>query len=434
LEKFNDYLLSLERLPPVLKEYLNFTGPHVEILIINRVNLHQMVVLELLNLFPNLKAIEMDYVRNLRDDTIEWDFKLRKIERVKMIVCSTEILRLLESLKLPTVVKATLSYWTQDSGVIEKFLKAQEKSLKKLTVYSNMKLPRDLKELRLEYFKHSFYDSNVPREFLRQQVDLKVLKITSAGYFGNILDLVWKLKNLEILELNVNADDNGLNNLYKLQKLKRLKISRHVSRNFLNPLQFGVFNDLEELDVDASFNGAFLESIREMKRITPNLKKIKFLPYSSDTINALLDTLENLESMEIDYLYTNCTWKIHLENVYPKIKYLHVSCRFDGNFSAEQFTKIFPNLEYLSIYCPFEVTESSLITVLSELKQLQQLYLETGNLKFNPEVALQCFRDYGKHLRSLRIGFYCDFGKTLKIIPGFEIWEKPGKLISIQKL
>jgi hypothetical protein len=57
--------------------------------------------------------------------------------------------------------------------------------------------------------------------------------------------------------------------------LRRLKVSLGFSKNILDHLKFGVFNDLEELE--ACFEGASVESVRKMKRIAPNLKKIGFI-------------------------------------------------------------------------------------------------------------------------------------------------------------
>jgi hypothetical protein len=53
-----------------------------------------------------------------------------------------------------------------------------------------------------------------------------------------------------------------------------------VTENILDHLRLGVFNKLQELD--ASFYNASLESVREMTRITPNLKKIGIRAFSGD--------------------------------------------------------------------------------------------------------------------------------------------------------
>jgi hypothetical protein len=223
-------------------------------------------------------------------------------------------------------------------------------------------------------------------------------------YSDQHLKMIWELKNLETLVLDGEAvsDRSSLNDIHKLQKLKRLKISSGMISNILDHLQFGVFNDLEELD--AFFTSASMESIREMKRITPKLKKILIRYYSpSATINALLETLENLESVTIQHR----AWKILFENFYPKVKYLDV-LRLNY-LNAEQFTKTFPNLETLRInICSLdEEPEPFIITLLSELKQLKELNMGITNLnEFDRESVLQCFQQHGNKLEAVQVGLY----------------------------
>jgi hypothetical protein len=92
---------------------------------------------------------------------------------------------------------------------------------------------------------------------------------------------IWELKNLETLDLQVSfGNGSSLNNVHNLKKLKRLR----VHGNILQHLQFGVFDNLEELE--APFRGVFLEAVQEMKRIVPNLKNLViFGVNSSVTIN-----------------------------------------------------------------------------------------------------------------------------------------------------
>jgi hypothetical protein len=148
-----------------------------------------------------------------------------------------------------------------------------------------------------------------------------------------------------------------LNNLYKLEKLKRLRVVQGVSPNILEHLKFGIFNNLEELD--AEFEGASMESVREMKRITPNLKKVEFLGVMySDAINALLDTMENLESVKLDGInlmrgegledlewvkIQNPDWKMS-DTVHPNIKHLHVRCvcKFNAEKKLIYFVSFLP--------------------------------------------------------------------------------------------
>jgi hypothetical protein len=261
---------------------------------------------------------------------------------------------------------------------------------------------------------------SVSLECLKRQLSLKGLKLYLYEYSGQHLEMVWELKNLESLELDgeMMGDRSSLNGVHKLQKLKRLKIV--ISRNILENLQFGVYHDLEELD--ASFIDASLDSIREMKRVTPKLKKIVIRYSSSATVNALLETLENLESVTIQHR----AWEIPCEKFYPKVKYLDVS-RLD-HLNAEQFTKTFPNLEIFRINtCSLdEVPESFLVTLLSKLKQLKTLNMGilTNLNEFDRESVLQCFQQHGNHLEDVQVRLY--FRDPENVPSKLEIEKSPG--------
>ncbi len=107
--------------------------------------------------------------------------------------------------------------------------------------------------------------SEVSLEFLKQQTDLKHLRLDRLSFSNEDFQMICELKNLEMLELDGWAfcGSSNLGNLYKLKKLKSLKAgSQYFSRIILNRLKFGVFNNLEELD--ANFYDASVESSREL--------------------------------------------------------------------------------------------------------------------------------------------------------------------------
>jgi hypothetical protein len=209
-------------------------------------------------------------------------------------------------------------------------------------------MPGDLQDLRLEYFKlHS--RAIVHLQFLKHQEDLESLRLENCQISNEALGLISGLKNLKTLELSGWTENNSirwntLNNIHKLKKLRRLVVSGSASRNILDHLKYGISNDLEELS--AFFEDASVESIQEMKRITPNLRKLGIYSSSSSaTVNALLDTLENLESIDT----WGEAWKIPSGKVYPKLKYLKISTHFADKSKPESLVKVFPNLEYLWI-------------------------------------------------------------------------------------
>jgi hypothetical protein len=407
-----------------------------------------------LNMLPNLEALELLGISssNEENEPIEWEIKSTKIERIKMFT-DGEILNLLNALDKCAIKEATLDYWTEsEAEIVNRFLKVHEKSLKKLTIYSTMDISRDLKGLQLEFLSFSYHDSPGWFELLEHQKELKVLKINLLEVFNDsIVNTICGLKSLETLKLDGSKrlwiELKSLRNLRYLENLKRLEIDGCLSRNILDHLRLGIFNNLE--DLDASIQGASLDSIIDMKFVTPNLRKIKLWTDSSDTIiNALLHTLEHLESMEI-YSCKYWAWKIPSYKIHPKIKYLKLCFVYDDQFNAEQFTKIFPNLESLDIaFQPRNFTESFLVTFLSGMKQLKVLLLGTSEVCFGIEFALQCIRDYGENLETFklyrspheepRIGRLTNLvpetEETAIIVPGFKYWEFLGRIVCIKRL
>jgi hypothetical protein len=346
---------------------------------------------------------------------------------------STDFDSFLESLEKRVIKELHLQYWPEGKSVAMKsFLKSQEKSLKKLIIGEcDFHLLDELKDLRLEHIELIDSLSNIASlEFLKHQVDLKALRLKTEVFpmeIGMIapdrdLNAIWELKHLESLELDGSSRRNsGLDNLHKLKKLKRLA----VEGNILEHLKFGVFTDLEELD--ASISRASLETIQEMKRITPNLKKIEIHCYFSNKINALLETLENLEVVKI---VSNEYWEMS-EKVYPKIKQLSVYLATEAHFNAELVPKVFPNLEYLDIQdAEIEITEALFLTLLSGLKQLKTFNMGIGSetdFELDPDSTLRCFQENGKHLTEADIDLSKYYRSTMRIV------KKPGYPFSISK-
>jgi hypothetical protein len=421
------YFLSQEKFE-ILEEYLGFTGNHVKILTIGPMKVDPQIFQKFLNFLPNLDCLELSGVKSagLEEVPFKWDLKPSKIERIRMFGC-TGLEGLLESLENCVIQEVTLHDWPPTkSELLQKFLDAQKESLKKLVGKScKFDFLANVKDLRLEHLEYDDDDSFIGfLEFLKRQVDLKFLSLNLSEYSDEAFSTICELKNLETLVLKGDSESsNGLNNLHKLGKLKKLCVGGFVSRNILNHLKFGVFNDLEELD--ACFYAASVESIREMKRITPNLKKLVIpLVSSSDTINALLETLESLESVTIWD-----AWDMS-GKVCPSIKHLHVKTE-EFSFSAEQMTKKLPNLEDLKINdCFFEATESFFATLLSGLKQLKTLYMIIwSRSKLDPESALQWIQQNGAHLEVVCIIF--SFPDP-KIDPTYEIEKRQGAAFRIK--
>jgi hypothetical protein len=328
----------------LIENYLGFAGPYMKSLIIE-IKIDQTMTQKLLNLFPNLRSLKLLHFE-ASNKTLKMDLKSTKLESLQLRG-SAIIESLFESLEKCAIKELEYVIDEDSSGVLPKLLKVQEKNLKRLAVIGDclksisfdLNLLVGLKDLRLEHF--GFTDRNcpnIPLEFLKQQVDLTSTRLYTRTFSKEFFDTIFELKDLEDVELisDVEVRHSGLNNIYKLQKLRRLSVNVEVSRNIVENLQFGVFKNLEELD--ATFDGASVELIQKMKQFTPNLKKIIIRSDSSDTVDALLDNLENLESMRVVW---GPIWN-ESEKVYPKIKHLEVPRR--AGFFAVRIPEMFPNL------------------------------------------------------------------------------------------
>ncbi len=350
----SSYYLVQQRNFQTLEEFISLAGIHIKKLTIRSgVEVDPMILQKLLNLLPNLRALEIGEIETSSDqETVEWNLNVARIKKVRMSGSSTNG-KLLESLDKCAIKE--LEYVVADgesSETLRKFLETQEKTLKRLTLSGknyDFNLLVGLEDLRLEHLDFvNDQSDNISLNFLKQQVNLKSLRLVIHTLSDQDLSTICGLRNLESLQLvsylNIQIL-SGLNQLHKLVKLRRLKVHYTISRNILDILRFGVFKDLEELD--AHLEGApsipSLDSIRDMKRITPNLRKIVARSASSDTINAMLDNLENLKSVRF---VGASSWEPS-GKVYPNIKYLNLSNRYRD--FAEQFKKMFPNLEELNL-------------------------------------------------------------------------------------
>jgi hypothetical protein len=96
--------------------------------------------------------------------------------------------------------EAELEYSSRrKSEVIQKFLKFQEKNLKKLIIKSDFDMPNDLKVLRLTHFE--FYSSSRRIISLKQQIDLKFLRLQITQFSNEVLNRIFELTRLETQEI-----------------------------------------------------------------------------------------------------------------------------------------------------------------------------------------------------------------------------------------
>lgn len=144
--------------------------------------------------------------------------------------------------------------------------------------------------------------------------------------------------------------------------------------NILAHMQSSVFNHLESLEAD--FEGASLESVANLKKIAPNLKKLKLWSGSSEM--AMLEHLEKLEKMKIGG-GPNSVWELTGEQSFicPSVKFLKCDRSFVCD-SIERLPVMFPNVEVLKFYLwPAQLNiHDSVRMLLAGMKKLKKLILE----------------------------------------------------------
>jgi hypothetical protein len=152
-------------------------------------------VQKLLDLLPNLESLELSHVISANlGQSIKLNVKSTKIERIKIVNC-TGLENLLESLEKCAIKEFEFFGWSgTESEAMKKFLKVQEKNLKKLTTGTDhANLLNDLKDLRLEHFVYFGRQSaSVLMEFLKRQENLKGLKLTGLDFYDQNLKLIGK--------------------------------------------------------------------------------------------------------------------------------------------------------------------------------------------------------------------------------------------------
>jgi hypothetical protein len=390
-----------------VENFIKYTGDHVRKLKITSSVVDPKILMKLLISMPNLKFLILERLAAINKESIEWKFQLSKLESVKMFCCAPNIESMLTSLAKSKIkdLDLTISSSNEDKTLFLKFLKSQEESLKKLKIIctkhdllNNNDLKLELEDLDIDMDFLAF-----PLIFLKEHIGLKTLKMRLPNFDDVNLNLIFGLENLEDLNL-VSGTEPGqtdnLNGLYRLKKLRKLHVQGEAE-NILEVLKFGVQESLE--DLYGYFENIDLESIQNMKRITPNLKKLNVSIIDDSTlINVFLKTLDKLEAFGV-YSYT---WEFPTF-VLPKIKSLQViKMIFDIDY-AEKMIGTFPNLEHIAIQdFSLVFNEPIFELLLEELKQLKELhfgFIQFENMELNKESILQIVAKFGKNMKKIII-------------------------------
>ncbi len=425
------------------EKYISFLRPSIKKLSVGFLTLAPKILMDLVKSLPNLESIEFKSVKEQPEaEAVTWDFQLKKVKCVEIYGDSPNCEKLLGTLSECVVQEATLQHYGHEPNpltleITRGFLKQQQKNLKKLRIVGSVDLLSDLEQLQLEEL--TIDGSNYSLAFLKKQKKLKSLKLYESVVTSE--NSILELKTLEVLTLFDcwYENDGFLDNLFKLVNLKELNFSSFLGDGeiILDRMRFGTFNKLEELSAD--FQGVSVESIRDLNRFAPNLKKINLYSGSSEVINAMLENLGKLESLQswVDSI----EWKLTEEQNFtcPNIKSLHYLEYFPCD-TLEHFTKMFPNVEELQFgYWPekFDIHETIRI-ILQQMKQLKKLGLSqvVKNVAPETDAILQCLLDNGSKVEDLSLNHpYVHIPEIpTKVEAGYEIWEEPGTYRRFKKI
>jgi hypothetical protein len=118
-----------------------------------------LIFQKLLNFLPNLESLQVNGAecRCASKEVIKWDLKTTKIKCFKMSSCKG-LENLLESLEKCVIRELDFNNCPPgDSEVLQKFLKSQEKNLKRLTLTrAEFNFPVGLTDLQLEHFEYGY--------------------------------------------------------------------------------------------------------------------------------------------------------------------------------------------------------------------------------------------------------------------------------------
>ncbi len=112
----------------MFEKFISFTGPHIKDFSIKCINVDPKFFQMLLNLLPNLEALELFDVQKNHpiEESIKWALKSSKIKRIKIKYCAVDFGSLLESLEKCVIEEAELDFSSPtELETVQKFLKSQ---------------------------------------------------------------------------------------------------------------------------------------------------------------------------------------------------------------------------------------------------------------------------------------------------------------------
>jgi hypothetical protein len=401
------------------KEAFKEIGIHVENLELEGVFSTTVFILDLLVLFPNLLAFQVNCIdfEETHQNFFSQEALLPKLKSLQVIVRKNYPFKIVNNL-ICVNLRELVFKSTGNFRNLLPFLKRHENSLRVLKLESNFHFPR------LSDFSKKF--SNL------KGLRLESLNLSLGDYSDSDFNLICEMGTIQKLSLNILGNhfgENGfsqrsIDDLQKLKKLKALALTGMYCSD-LNPLNGLIATINENLtDLQGPLTEASSEFIQQLSISLPNLEKLQTTcKFQSPNI---WRHFKKLKHLDVRYYSNELRFSSDLdaENVMGNLKYLKLQY---GHLRLDQTTVSvlahdFPNLEKLHLSLCRSISDSTFTQLLKGLKNLKSLVIDDSS-PYMASVFLEYYvKKYGPNLNYFRMdkcdehGVYKECSIEMKLI------------------
>eukprot|EP00833_Pecoramyces_ruminatium_P011207 jgi/Orpsp1_1/1185239/evm.model.c7180000092890.1 len=222
-----------------------------------------------------------------------------------------------------------------------------------------------LKSLKIDMYGNGAFDFHINKNGLKLPKSLTDLEILGINDIENGFDFISDAHQLQNLILNVPLKPTIPDSILKLENLKSLQLLRNGLTSF--PDEIGSLSSVENLVINYNDFVSISEKIGELK----NLKQLNL---SSNKIESLPEEIGNLENLkELDLQYNNIE---KIPNSIGNLKNLEIL-----NISENKIIEITSSIGTLENLNKLDVSENKITNISSEIGNLKNLI--NLNLKYN---------------------------------------------------
>jgi hypothetical protein len=278
-----------------------------------------------------------------------------------------------------------LSGWNIDKTNLIKLEYLTNLKILNLILYQNINLEyiKSLKNMsELREFSCSKYSKNITN-LISSLPKLKKLNLSHDPTLkDDDLSLIWKLKNLESLNLSgcMHITDESLDYIKRIDALKELRLTACRSLSEKGIDYIGEMTNLEILDLSMNPENDGLKHLVKLE----NLKILRIFGSDNLTSEGLkyIGSINNLELLDISGTHGISADDLSLLTNLKNLKLLDFSAHPPGDINKNlKYLELLPNLEVLDISFCGKLDETGYSSI-EKMKKLRKLYIENrGSFK-----------------------------------------------------